>query len=568
MSKKSGPIAPAFLTVLNESAPSIVPPKHQTSSGRRAVLGQWLTRPDHPLTSRVLVNRIWQQHFGQGLVATASDFGNLGEKPSHPELFDWLAQRFVQDGWSIKKLQRLILTSNTYQQASAAPSDVAAMQKDSDNRLLWRMTTRRLDAEQIRDAMLATTGRLDRAVGGPSVEFKESRRSVYLKWLRNTKEPLLDIFDIPDGFSSSAKRNVTTTATQALYMFNSPLMIQQGGYFADRLHKDNTTTDAEKLDRAFRLAFARSPSSKEIQIAKDFLGQQMKRITPPKDKTPPYETAKIPFRDGKAAVITPGGPQARFQLPDNAKLPSEQFTLEAYVYLRSVFEDGQVRTIAAHWNGDAKGAGWAFGVTGKKSAYRPQTLALQLWGETAAEKFLNDPIFSGLYLQLNRPYYVAVAVNLKDAGDKGITFYLKDLANDEEPLGVYSTTHKVVKMHNASPLPLGEGPGVRVFTIGGTVGKAERSWDGMIDDVRLSNIALPQKRLLLTADGMTKNTVAYWQFELTPGMLQDSSPNRLTLQRSGSANMPAAAAPIDARRAAWIDLCQVLLNANEFLYVD
>ncbi|MBM3993866.1 MAG: DUF1553 domain-containing protein [Planctomycetes bacterium] len=556
MPKKTSPIAPAFLTVLGAEAPSVTSPSHQASSGRRAALARWITRPDHPLTSRVLVNRIWQQHFGAGLVSTASDFGNLGEKPSHPELLDWLSARFVADGWSIKKLHRQILTSQTYQQSSRGDNAVAR-QKDPDNRLLWRMAPRRLDAEQIRDAMLVVTGKLDRKVGGPSVEFKDPRRSVYLKWLRNTKEPLLEVFDIPDGFTSSARRNVTTTSPQALFMINSPLMIQHGERFADRLQKGNETTEDQKVDRAFRLTFGRSPSSKELQIAKAFLTEQPKRVVAPKEKTATYETAKIPFHDGKAAVITPGSAQARFQVAAGAKLPTDQFTLEAFVLLKSVFDDGQVRTIAAHWNGDTKGNGWSLGVTGKKSAYKPQTLVLQLWGKDAADKAAYDAIFSGLQLQLNRPYYVAVSVNLKDAGEKGVTFYLKDLSNDEEPLGVYSTTHKVVKF----AAPRG------AFTIGGTVGKLERSWDGMIDDVRLSNIALPLKRLLLHENAVTKDTVGFWQFETTPGMLSDSSPNRLTLDRFGTAGSSASAA-IDPRRAAWIDFCQVLLNANEFLYVD
>jgi len=553
--RKADPIEPGFLTVLGDNAAVITPTK--TTSGRRTVLARWLTNRDNPLTSRVIVNRLWQQHFGKGLVATASDFGNLGEKPSHPELLDWLTDQFIQNGWSMKKLHRQIVLSSTYQQSSTAPADKVAMQKDPDNRLLWRMPARRLDAEQIRDAMLATVGKLDRKVGGPSVEFKETRRSVYLKWFRNTKEPLLEVFDLPDGFTSSAQRNVSTTSTQALFMINSPYMIQQGKVLADQVHKEGLTSDEQKIDRAFRLALGRSPTSKEAQFAKAFLVEQPKRIAPPKDKTPPYETAKIPYHDGKAAVVTPGSVQARFQLPDDVKLPSEQFTLEAYVYLRSVFEDGQVRTIASHWNGDAKGSGWAFGVTGKKSSYKPQTLVLQLWGNDKADKHLNEAIFSGLNLQLNRPYYVAVCVNINDASDKGVTFYLKDLANDEEPLGIYATTHKVTKL-----TPAGR------FTIGGSVGKAERSWDGMLDDIRLSNLALSQKQLLIHADGMTKNTVAFWQFESTPGMLQDSSPSRLTLQRFSSATTPAATVVIDARRAAWIDLCQVLLNANEFLYVD
>lgn len=548
-------IAPAFLTVMGAETPTISPMK--ASSGRRAALAHWLTRPAHPLTSRVVVNRVWQQHFGRGLVATASDFGNLGEKPTHPELLDWLAATFVKEGWSFKKLHRLIVTSKTYQQSSLSPVDPIAKQKDPDNRLLWRMTTRRLDAEQIRDAMLAATGRLDRSVGGPSVEFKEPRRSVYLKWLRNTKDPLLEVFDLPDGFTSAAQRNVSTNSTQALFMLNSPFMVQQGSVFADRLHKDNTTTDEQKIERAFRLAFGRAPSSKESLIARSFLAEQQKRIAPPKDKTPQYEVAKIPFHEGKAAVITPSGAQARFELADNVKLPTEQFTLEAFVFLRSVFDDAQVRTVAAHWNGDAKASGWAFGVTGKKSAYKPQSLVLQLWGKDGADKFAYDAIFSGFHMQLNRPYYVAVAVDLKETGDKGVTFFLKDLANDEEPLQIYSTTHKVVKL-----TPAGS------FTIGGTLGKAERSWDGLIDDVRLSRAPLSQKQLLVMVDGMTKNTVAYWQFESSPGMLEDSSPSRLTLRRQSSASLPRATTLIDARRAAWIDLCQVLLNSNEFLYVD
>ena len=564
--KKEADIAPAFLTVLGQEAPAITPKKE--SSGRRAALANWLTRPDHPLTSRVMVNRIWQQHFGRGLVATASDFGNLGEKPTHPELLDWLAREFVSAespgtavpgaAWSVKKLHRLIVTSKAYQQSSLAPPDAVAKQKDPDNRLLWRMTARRLDAEQIRDAMLLVTGKLDRKVGGPSVEFKEPRRSVYLKWLRNTKDPLLEVFDLPDGFTSSAQRNASTNSTQALYMINSPYMIQQGGSLADRLHKDNTTTEEQKVERAFRLAFARSPSTKESQIARQFLSEQPKRVASPKDKIAPFETGKIPFHEGKAAVITPGSAQARFQLSDDVKLPTDQFTIEAYVYMRSVFEDGTVRTIAALGNGDAKSAGWTFGVTGKKSAYKPQTLVLQLWGQDAQGKAACDAIFSGFLMQLNRPYYVAASINISDAGDKGVTFYLKDLANDEEPMLVYSTTHKTVKM------PVAKGH----FTIGGTPGKQERSWDGLIDDVRLSNVALPQKQLIVNGDGMTKNTVAYWQFEAAPGMLHDSSPNRLTLQRFSSAAMPAATTAIDARRAAWIDLCHVLLNANEFLYVD
>ncbi|MBI2807889.1 MAG: DUF1553 domain-containing protein [Planctomycetes bacterium] len=554
--RKATPVAPAFLTVLGQLKPEITPTR--TTSGRRSVLAKWLTRPDHPLTSRVIVNRVWQQHFGRGLVATASDFGNLGEKPTHPELLDWLADRFIKDGWRLKNLHRLIVTSKTYQQSSLSPPDSVGLRKDPDNRLLWKMAPRRLDAEQIRDAMLMATGQLDRKVGGPSVEFKEPRRSVYLKWLRNTKEPLLDIFDLPDGFTSSARRNVSTTSTQALFMLNSPFMMGQGRALADRVNQDESADDDAKVDRAFRLAFARPATSKEIQLGRTFLAEQVKRVAPEKNKTPTFETGTIPFHAGRAAVITPGGPLVRFQLPVKSGLPSDIFTLEAFVYLRSVFADGQVRTIASHWNGDAKSPGWQFGVTGKKSSYKPQTLVLLLWGKNAANKFAYEAIFSGLHLQLNRPYYVALAVNLRDASDKGVTFYLKDLANDEEPLGVYSTTHKILTTAGS------QGP----FSIGGTAGKLERPWDGLIDDVRLSRNVLSQKQLLFASDAVTKDAVGYWRFEPGASFLRDSSPSGLALQVVRSAKAPPVVVRVEPRRAAWIDLCQVLLNANEFLYVD
>ncbi len=553
--KKSNlpPIAPGFLTVLGDQAVRLTPPPHQESTGRRAALATWLTRPDHPLTARVIVNRVWQMHFGRGLVATANDFGVLGERPSHPELLDWLADEFVRDGWSLKKLHRLILTSRTYQQSSVIAADHPALKKDPENRLLARQTTRRLQAEQIRDAVLAATGKLDRTVGGPSVEFKEPRRSIYLKVLRNSKDPLLEVFDLPDAFNSTAQRNVTTTSTQALYLLNSPAMMSQGQTLADRVDKE-ASRDEEKIDIAFQFALGRAPQPRERAILLSFLDDQAKRVKPAKAAPAPLETGKLPFRDGKAVILTPGKSPIRLQAPDSPKLATDVFTLEAFVMLRTPFDDGTVRTIAAHWNGDVKSSGWALGVTGKKSSYKPQMLVLQLWGDSAKGKQTYEALFSGLQLQLNKPYYVAVAADLKDGSEKGITFFTKDLSNDEEPLQNYPIAHQVVKM-----------PGSRgVFSLGGVVGKTERPWDGYLDDVRLSSAVLSPKQLLLTGEPLTATTLGLWRFEPAPGALHDASPHARHLTRS----LPASLPPVDPRRAAWVDLCQVLLNANEFLYVD
>jgi hypothetical protein len=272
--KTAGPdVPPGFLTVLDENPATVPPSPRPGSTGRRLALANWLTQPDHPLTTRVIVNRIWQHHFGRGLAATSSDFGKLGEPPSHPELLDWLARRFVEDGWSFKKMHRLLVTSMTYRQAATAPASEVALKKDPENHLWWKMSTRRLDAEQIRDAVLASAGKLDLTMGGPGVDPKEPRRSIYTKVRRNTRDPLLDVFDAPEGFTSAAQRNVTTTPTQALLMFNGPFMLGQAKAFADRL-----AGEKDAVDRAYRLALGRSATPDEGAQAERFLQEQMRRI--------------------------------------------------------------------------------------------------------------------------------------------------------------------------------------------------------------------------------------------------------------------------------------------------
>jgi hypothetical protein len=276
--RKGAPIEPAVPTVLSRESLNFVCLPGTASTGRRLALANWLARPDHPLVARVMVNRLWQQHFGRGLVGTPNDFGSLGDQPSHPELLDWLTDRFVKDGWSIKKSHRLMLTSQTYRQSGVVPAEETPKQ-DPENRLLWRMPTRRLAAEQIRDAILAVTGQLDPKMAGPSVDAKEPRRSIYTKVLRNSRDPLLDVFDPPETFTSTAQRNVTTTPTQALLMLNSPFMQQQAQAFAARLRKEATSDDG-RIDAAFRLVFGRPPTSAQQDLARAFLAEQAKRLPP------------------------------------------------------------------------------------------------------------------------------------------------------------------------------------------------------------------------------------------------------------------------------------------------
>jgi hypothetical protein len=279
------PIEPGCLEVLAEVTSFEEPAQCRSgvSTGRRTALAAWIASPDNPLTTRVIVNRIWQHHFGEGLVATPSDFGRMGQRPSHSELLDWLTRRFVENGWSFKWLHRQILTSATWRQSAFHPHASEYQQKDPGELLLWRARIRRLSAEQIRDAMLAVTGELDAALGGPSVDASTPRRSLYVKSLRNTPEEFLCAFDMANGLKSVPQRNRTTTPTQSLLMINGEFALQRGNKLAERLPDSfaangatigakSDATVADMLNHAFRLTWGREPTEQELAQAVDFIG--------------------------------------------------------------------------------------------------------------------------------------------------------------------------------------------------------------------------------------------------------------------------------------------------------
>ncbi len=251
---------------------------------RRLKLAHWITDKFHPLTARVLVNRIWQHQFGTGIVSTPSDFGKNGAAPSHPQLLDWLASEFVAHGWSIKAMQRLILTSRTWRQASTPQR--AALRIDSGNRLLWRFPPRRLAAEAIRDCMLAVSGELNHQVGGPSfslhnvgseyvrhyqpkVEFgpDESRRMIYAMKVRTEPDLVFTAFDCPDGSLTIAQRGLSTTPLQSLNLWNSKFILQQADAMAKRLTREAGDDRAATIDRAWLLVFQRAPTGDEVNEA-------------------------------------------------------------------------------------------------------------------------------------------------------------------------------------------------------------------------------------------------------------------------------------------------------------
>ena len=270
-------VDPDALTVIGSLDLDSKTPEQQ----RRLALADWITNPNNPLTARVMANRIWEYHFGTGIVSTPSDFGANGTEPSHPELLDWLADEFVQGGWSIKHLHRLILSSSTYQQSSMPREQAVAV--DAQSRLLWRFPPRRLAAEAIRDSVLAVSGKLNLAAGGPGFLLfdiqKETvwhyfpvdtfgddqlRRMVYMTKLRQEQDDVFGALDCPDGNQTMPRRNRSTTPLQALNLLNSEFMLEQSAAMARRLESECGGNQTAAIDRAFQLCYGRPPSEPEF----------------------------------------------------------------------------------------------------------------------------------------------------------------------------------------------------------------------------------------------------------------------------------------------------------------
>jgi hypothetical protein len=294
-------VQPGFPAFLGESEARITAPSSISSSGRRSALAQWLCRSDHPLTSRVMVNRLWQHHFGRGIVGTPNDFGAMGEGASHPELLDWLAVEFVEQGWSLKAMHRLMVTSATYCQASSVdldnPVHAVAVERDVANKFLWHARRVRLEGEAIRDTMLDLAGQLNDEMYGPSARpelpsgiapklawkpdaqpAQRNRRSIYVIAKRNLRYPLLDIFDLPDMHNSCPQRSTTTTAPQALALLNSEFALLQSQHWSGRLLGEHGGDLAALVRAAYAQAFARPASEEQLRAAREFLGRQAETI--------------------------------------------------------------------------------------------------------------------------------------------------------------------------------------------------------------------------------------------------------------------------------------------------
>jgi hypothetical protein len=264
-----------------------VPQFNDKASGRLQ-LAEWLVDPQHPLTARVFVNRVWRWHFGKGLVRSPDNFGLLGDAPTHPELLDWLAHRFMEHGWSLKKLHRLIMLSSTYQLGSNVEPN--AVDRDPENRLFGRANVQRLEAEAVRDAMLAVSGQLDRTMGGTLLtvknrayffdhtskdltDYSSRRRSLYLPVVRNNVYDVFQLLDYPDAAVPSGDRTTTTVAPQALLMMNSEFVARASADMAGSSLSDPQVDEAQRIRSLYVLAYGREATSDEIAQGRTFVAK-------------------------------------------------------------------------------------------------------------------------------------------------------------------------------------------------------------------------------------------------------------------------------------------------------
>lgn len=562
-------VEPAFLTLLNPDKPKIEPTGSTT--GRRTALASWVASEDNPFSTRVIVNRIWQRHFGNGLVATPNDFGRLGDPPSHPELLDWLTVRFLENGWQMKPLHRLITTSATYRQTARREPTTDEATTDPENRLLWRFPPARLDAEQIRDAKLAVSGELDRTPGGPSVDGTAPRRSIYVKKRRNTHDPMIGGFDAPSGFSSAPTRIMTTTPNQSLMLVNGEWSLKRAEAFAGRLLAGRKELNDGIIREAYRSALGREPLSHELEGALAFIESQLDLVGAPA----PDPAYKYPDENGLRPIaqnfskvsslktgdrslwLQPGSRFEKLEIRD-VEWPRESFTIEAVAYLDKIHPDASVNTLVSRWNGSQDDPGWNFGVTSEKSRYGPRNFIMQLIGDDFQHNRVYEVVASDLRFPTGSPVYFAAAVSARsgetNATEGKVTFYLKDLSDPKAPLQVETKTHAVVG-------GLAAPEGVKAL-IGGR-DQNGHLWDGQLARIALSEGVLTKEQLLVNKSESTAR-IFDWVFTGDDG--ETPAPASGWVRSAPPESRESTATPSALHRAL-TDFCHALLSSNEFLYL-
>ena len=515
-------ISPGFLSIVAPNPPKITPTK--TSTGRRTALAEWITRADNPLSTRVIVNRVWQYHFGRGIVSSASEFGTLGEAPSHPELLDYLTAKFVGGGWHFKALHREIMLSATYRQTARREPDETAAKVDPANRTLWRFHPRRLDAEQVRDAMLAVSGELDLTAGGPASDGNGPRRSIYTRKKRNSPNDLLLALNMPAGFVSTAERESTTTPTQDWV----------------RARARKLASRAKSIEDVWLAVLGRLPTDQERATADAFL---KKRMSAAKPVAPESQIAQSGDA-GRGFKVN--SPHERLLVRSNEK-EGDEFTVESIVKLDSIDVNAELRTLVSHWDGgkaSLESFGWSIDVTGQKSRYKPRNILMQLVGEDENSNIGYQVVASDIHIEVGRRYHLVVQVS---SARHTVTFTVRDL---DTPAATVRSA--VVPMDRLSKLSQGTSP---IFLGGLSKRTSTRQWDGQIEVLRI--VAGQAAESTLNADSEKWNAGLFIWRAADP-------PNSQFTWHGADTQTTQEDDPI---LKAMTGLCQMLLTTNQFFYL-
>ena len=557
-------VKPGFLSILAPDDIEVAPLADKNSTGRRLALANWITSPENPLSTRVIVNRVWQYHFGRGLSVHTSDFGKLGEAPTHPELLDWLTKGFIENGWSIKWLHRQILNTRTYRQSSMVESTELTNKVDPENKLLWRMRPQRLDAEQARDTLLLLGGELKEKSGGPASDPKSPVPSIYTKKERNNPDEFLSRFDAPPGFMSVAKRETTNTPLQSLLMINGSWPLERSKLIAAKTVKEfPTATPAELSANAFRTVYGREPGSGEVVAATAFFEKQQKMVEderggekPSVDESNPLVDASKYFGNAVGAgeqsvFLKEGTPHANLRLKAERIEPLD-FTVETMVNLEKVYPTGAVRTIASRWDGETSSFGWSIGVTGVKSRFEPNMLIVQAVGGDFQVASTSEVLNSGLRIPSGKPYYISVTFSTETLPGNNygghIIFRTKDLSDPGAKMQVSRTPHALGSEYVNADNDL---------VLGARDGLAGNNWLGAIHRFLLTEGPVPAESEPFAG----KLPVL---FNLSGNDFSSSANKNFTWITSKD---PAAKSKNPAKVEALGDLFHALINSNEFLYL-
>ncbi|WAC21857.1 PSD1 and planctomycete cytochrome C domain-containing protein [Luteolibacter sp. SL250] len=558
-------VKPGFLTILKPDELDVKPLAERNSSGRRTALADWITDPTNPLSTRVIVNRVWQFHFGRALAENTSDFGRLGTPPSNPELLDWLTGEFLANGWSFKKLHRLILTSETYRQSSLVQPTDLTNQVDPSNKLLWRMNPLRLDAEQTRDTLLMMSGELKDQISGPGVDASEPVRSIFTRKRRNSPDEFMTRFDAAPGFFSMAKRETTTTALQSLVMINGEWPLQRARVMAAKVLKDANNDEKAAAAEAIRLAYSRPGTKAEVDGVLKFLKHQQSVIS--KDRpveaapevTNPVVDAAALFNKhflapSKAITFRPGTTFEKVRVASAPETP--EFTVEAVVNVDSVFPDASVRTIASRWNGDLATKGWSLGLTGKTSRHKPNHLVFEITGDDFQGSLVREVVPSTIFVPDHTPFYIAAVVSNRPVEGKtfggSITFHALNLADPKAKLVSVTVPHGI---GNGYVNP------ERKLIIGGRDTTERHLWSGGMASVSVTNKLLDVTQLAASKPMNAPERL----FELNADTLTDTY--KPTFSWEKSSGVPSSKTRSSPKLEALADLFHTLINSNEFFYL-